>query len=544
MKEWWSLVKSFWNVSTETGATLLQKFQRSLKRYSAFLKQVSMVLGIALVCLILFFVIGAVSGSKEVRGISLFLMGITVVLWMLAAFPFILLMRVGYEWGPVKKTFRLIGWIGLWFFFAAVYFSLVQVPAVLVLPMLLVFALLAYLFMAFGVPDLGARFVKARLGIAFAIVTILLVLSSVFPSSIQGIGKLVAWADEKTGEEIEEAIISSPEPIAYSKTLVFFDTKTGEPRFRYYIAASGEYELFPKRILRHPHYGIDLNLVTQEVVKKIGQSEEEKIKKEEAEKQAAEQKKVEKERLARLEQIVKDAQAKAAQVIQVARRPGPPGSPGPKGERGEPGMSGSIGLAGERGEPGPIGPAGEKGPVYEWVSIPAETRIRVFLGRRISTETHNVGDRFSVEVDEPVIVDGRTLIPKRTLATGLITELEKPGRVSGVATLSLSLVSISFDNGLLAGKIIEIETEPLVLSGEDTTTKDVKKIGIGAGIGAAVGALLGGRDGAAKGAAIGGGATTAETLAARGRDLALPPEMKLEFRVAREIRFFEVVRER
>ena len=117
MKEWWTLVKEFFGVSAEASAALLQKFQKTLKRYGSFLKQASVVLGVAFGCLLLFFIIGVFTGSRPVRGVSLFLMGVTVVAWMLAAFPLIMAIQFGYEWGPVKKTFRLIGWIGFWFFF-------------------------------------------------------------------------------------------------------------------------------------------------------------------------------------------------------------------------------------------------------------------------------------------------------------------------------------------------------------------------------------------------------------------------------------------
>src|SRR3989338_3521890 len=108
MREWWSLVKELGGVSTEAAAVVLQKLKETLWGYANFLKQVSAVLGITLGCLLIFFIIGTFSGSKEVRGTALFLMGLTVIIWMLAAFPFILAIRIGHQWGPVKTTFILI----------------------------------------------------------------------------------------------------------------------------------------------------------------------------------------------------------------------------------------------------------------------------------------------------------------------------------------------------------------------------------------------------------------------------------------------------
>lgn len=542
MKEWWLLVKEFSGVSTEAGAYLLQKLQRALKRYTAFLKQVSMVLGIALGCLLLFFVIGAVTGSKEVRGVSLFLIGITVIAWMLAAFPFILAARMGYEWGPVKKTFRLIGWIGLWFFFAAVYFHLVSVPAALVLPMLLLFGGLAYGFMAFGVPEIGARFVKARLGIAFTVITILLVLSSLFPSSLQAMGKLVTWIDTKVGGTVEGVVEPLPYSVAYSPDLVFFDPRTKEPKVWYYKIGDKVYEFYDAPGF-HPRYSEELKPITPEIVREIeemertakGIAEKKKLDGEEKARKAAEEK-----RLADLEAAIKVAQAKADEADKIARTQGrgPAGPAGTQGPQGLPGLPGQPGTLGSPGQPGQVGP---RGPTYEWVAIPAGTKLLVFLNQGVSTEKNIIGDTFSVEVAESVVVRGRTVVPSRTGATGRIVKLERPGRVSGNASLSLVLTSV----GPYGEPVTEfdVETEPLLISGQDSTAKDVAKVGIGAGIGAAIGAILGGKEGAAKGAAVGGGAGTAGVMATRGQDLILPPEMKLEFQVLKEVRLYEVLRE-
>lgn len=550
MKEWWLLVKGFWGVSAEAAALLLQKFQKALKKYNAFLKQVSLVLAIALGCLLLFFIIGVFTGSKEVRGVALALIGATVVVWMLAAFPFILVIQYGYQWGPVKKTFRLIGWVGLWFFFAAVYFHLVPVPAVLVLPMLLLFAGLAYGFMAFGVPDLGARFIKARLGIAFTIITALLVLSSVFPSAFQGLGKLAVWANANVDGAVDEVVSPLPKAVAYGPDLVFFDPRTKEPRIWYYKIGDKSYELYDAFGF-HPRYSEELKPITPEIVRELESLEKAAKTEVLAVQQAVQKKQAEEKRLADLEQAIKDAQAKTDAVVKIARIPGPPGRPGLKGDPGPAGTPGSVGPFGPQGKPGEIGPpglsgkpgqVGPAGPIYEWVSIPAGTRLAVFINQGISTEKNRIGDTFSVEVAEPVLVGDRVVVSLKTAVAGRIVNLERSGRVSGVASLSLVLDSITFDYGPIAGNPIQIETEPLLLSGGGTKGKDAAKVGIGAGIGAIIGGIFGGKEGTAKGAAVGAGAGTAGALATRGKDFVLSPETKLEFRVTKEVRLFEVVR--
>lgn len=535
MKEWWTLVKGLSNVSAEAAVSVLQKFQKTLKKYNAFLKQVSMVLSITLGCLLLFFVIGAVSGSKEVRGVSLFLIGSVVVAWMLAAFPFIMAIQIGYEWGPVKKTFRLIGWVGLWFFFAAIYFHLVPVPAVLVLPMLLLFGGLAYLFMAFGMPDLGARLVKARLGIAFTVITILLVLSSIFPGSIQGVGMLAAWSDKRLRGSVEEVVNPLPQPVAYSPNLAFFDPRTGEPKIWYYKTESGRYELFDAGGF-HPRYRTELQPVTQEIVKEVEKSAQEETGKQEAEKLALEKREAEEKRLADLENLIKETKIELVEVSKRPTLPGSRGTAGPKGPPGPAGVPGPIGTQGSAGLPGAAGPPGPQGkdwqpPSVELVTIPAGTPLEVFLEQRLSTEKNQVGETFRVSLSQGFRA-GNAVIPVGTVLDGRIVELERPGRVRGTALLVLVLTVISYND-----ELIPIQTEPLRWEGEGSKARDAAKVGIGAAVGVALGAIFGGKDGAAKGAAVGGGATTGQVLASRGQEIDLKPEQKLLFRLAADARF-------
>ncbi len=191
--------------------------------------------------------------------------------------------------------------------------------------------------------------------------------------------------------------------------------------------------------------------------------------------------------------------------------------------------------------PPPPEPPSPPEPVYEQVVLPAGTRLALLLNTEVSTDRNTVGDTFPIEIVEPVVVGGRVVLQERTPAVGRIVALERPGRVSGVASISLVLHSITLDEGLSPGPVL-LETEPVVFSGEATKGEDATKVGVGAGIGALIGGLFGGSDGAATGAAIGAGAGAAVVMTTRGQDLVLPPEMKLEFLVTREVPLFEVVR--
>ncbi len=548
MREFYELVRELAGLGKDATVLTLEKARSVLRGYLTFLKKASVFFGIFLAFVALVFFFGALFDSRPVKGLAVFLGGMAAFIWGLAAFPIVWAVTKGLEWELLRRTFQVIGVVTLWILFLSIYFYFIPVPLAGVPIVMTLTAGIAIASVIFGV-GISTRFIALRLGIVFTAMTVFFVLGSLFPGSFGGFGKLIVWFDKETTEAIEEVTASLPQPVVYHDGLTFFDPRTQEPLIRYYRNESGEYELF-RGVKFHPVYGVELESVRQNNVREVQRFFREKAKKDEADRLAREKKKAEEQRLADLENLIKETKTGLAEV---AKRPLVPGPQGPQGLSGPPGLAGPSGQAGPSGIAGASGPpgipgvsgqVGPRGPAYEWVTIPAGTRIRVFLGRRISTEINNVGDRFSVEVDEPVIVDDRTVVARRTLATGQITELKRPGRVRGVAALSLKLVSISFENGPLVGNTVEIETEPWVQSGKDTTARDALKIGIGTGIGAAAGALLGGRDGAAKGAAVGGGATTAETLAVRGKDIVLPPEMKLEFRVAREVRLFEAVRER
>lgn len=534
MTQFYELVRELVGLGKDAGEAAFKKTNSALQRYFLFLKNASVFFSIFLAFVAMVFLFGAMFDSRPVKALAVFFGGMATFLWGLAAFPIVWAVTKGLEWESLRKTFQVIGVATLWILFLSIYFyfipvSLVGIPIVMVLT-----AGMAIASVVFGV-GISAKFIALRLGLVFTVMTVFFVLTAAMPKSFGGFGELVAWLDSKLGGTVQEVVRPLPNLIAYNPDLPFFDPRTKEPKVWYYKIGDKVYEFYDASGF-HPRYSEELKPITPEIVREIESFEKEaKVALEEEER-----KKAEEQRLADLEAAIKDAQDKAAEASKIARIPGPPGPSGPRGRAGSPGPSGIAGQPGLIGQPGQAGP---RGPTYEWVSIPAGTKLAVFLNQGLSTEKNRIGDTFSVEIAEPVVVRGVTVVPGRTAATGRIDKLERPGRVSGTASLSLVLTSLSINQGpAVARGVVEIETEPLVISGQDSTAKDAAKVGIGAGIGAAIGAILGGKEGAAKGAAVGGGAGTAGVLATRGQDLVLRPETKLEFRVVKEIPLFEVVR--
>ena len=154
----------------------------------------------------------------------------------------------------------------------------------------------------------------------------------------------------------------------------------------------------------------------------------------------------------------------------------------------------------------------------EWreVTVPQGTAIPLELETPLSSETTQVEAPVRARVRQAVIVDGIVAIPTGATLSGVVTQVERAGRVQGRAQLAFVF------NRLEAGNVREeVNAAPVAYVAESTKGEDAAKIGVGAVGGAIVGGILGGGSGAAKGAVIGGAAGTGVVLATRGDEVTL-----------------------
>lgn len=167
-------------------------------------------------------------------------------------------------------------------------------------------------------------------------------------------------------------------------------------------------------------------------------------------------------------------------------------------------------------------------PVSTKYTLPAETEISVRLIDSVSTETNKAGDTFLASLAEPLTVDGVTLFARDTSVSGKILSLEEPGRVKGVASISLQLTEIQPKKG----DPLPLETQPFSETAKAEKKKDAAIIGAGTGIGTAIGAIAGGGKGAVIGAIAGGGSSSGYVLATKGKQLKYPSETLMTFKLA------------
>jgi hypothetical protein len=160
------------------------------------------------------------------------------------------------------------------------------------------------------------------------------------------------------------------------------------------------------------------------------------------------------------------------------------------------------------------------------VVIPAGTVVTVRLGQALGSKISTPGETFAATLASPVTVGGNTVIPIGANASGIVVDAKPLGKFKGAATLDLKLTSINVN-----GADHSVETSALVRTAKGKGKRTATMIGGGAGLGALIGGLAGGGKGAAIGAVAGAGAGTAGTVFTGNKDVVLPAESALSFRL-------------
>jgi hypothetical protein len=175
------------------------------------------------------------------------------------------------------------------------------------------------------------------------------------------------------------------------------------------------------------------------------------------------------------------------------------------------------------------------------LSLPAGTAVKMKLQTTLATFTTKAGYPFAARVTEPVLMNGKTVIPIGATIEGRVTKVSEPRRIAGKPTIGISPQTVVLPNGeryTLNATLVDTSlrdgtdvNEEGQFKGAGHDGDDLKEVGVGTGGGMVIGGLTGGAKGVLIGGAIGATATIAHWLG-KHRSAVLPAGTELVMEIS------------
>ncbi len=166
------------------------------------------------------------------------------------------------------------------------------------------------------------------------------------------------------------------------------------------------------------------------------------------------------------------------------------------------------------------------------VQIPSGTPITVRMIESVDSKVAHLGQTFRASVDEPVLVNGQTVIPRGADAVAKLVEDQQSGKFEGKTILTLALTDITIN-----GQMIDTTTGDVSQASSSRGARTAKVVGGATALGAILGALAGGGRGAAVGAASGAAVGGGAEVLTKGQQVKIPSETRLTFTLQQPIQF-------
>jgi hypothetical protein len=155
-------------------------------------------------------------------------------------------------------------------------------------------------------------------------------------------------------------------------------------------------------------------------------------------------------------------------------------------------------------------------------ALPTGTAVKMKLETTLATFSSKAGDPFSARVTQPVVIDGKTVIPIGATVEGRVTKAAETRRIAGKPTIGIFPETLVLPNGdkfmlnaslvdTNAGHGTDVNTEGQ-FKGTGHDGKDLAEIGMGTGGGMLIGGLAGGGKGFLIGGTVGATVTVAHWL--------------------------------
>ncbi len=165
------------------------------------------------------------------------------------------------------------------------------------------------------------------------------------------------------------------------------------------------------------------------------------------------------------------------------------------------------------------------------VHVQAGTPLAIRINQHISVKTTRAGDHFTGEVEEAV-VDGnnRVIIPRGAPVEGIVDASHRRGHFKGSSILELRLTTLT-----LNGTQYALDTHDLTRTKKGKGKRSAAFIGGGAGLGMLVGGVATGGVGLLVGGLAGAGTGTAIGGLTGNRDIEIPAESVVRFKLADDL---------
>jgi hypothetical protein len=228
------------------------------------------------------------------------------------------------------------------------------------------------------------------------------------------------------------------------------------------------------------------------------------------------------------------APAPAAEPVTAAQTPSP-ASPTPATEQAPATSAAEPAPAAQAPQPAPppmaspavappaVAAAPPPPPPPVQYTVPAGTALVVRMEQTVSAKNNNVGDSFSGALAQSVLVRGVSVLRAGTRVTGTVVASKGQGRFKGDGALGIAIQRVGN---------YSVSTTSYEKTAGGKGKRSAGFIGGGGGGGALIGGLAGGGKGALIGGLLGAGAGTAGAAFTGNKDVSVPAESVVTFRLA------------
>ncbi|MFZ0198610.1 MAG: hypothetical protein WB523_22440 [Candidatus Sulfotelmatobacter sp.] len=175
--------------------------------------------------------------------------------------------------------------------------------------------------------------------------------------------------------------------------------------------------------------------------------------------------------------------------------------------------------------------------------VPAGTALMVKLETTLATFSNKAGDPFQARLTQPVVLNGKTMIPAGTMVEGRVTKVAEPRRITGKPTIGIlpeALVLPTGERLFLDATLVDTNipgtdvNQEGQFKGSGHDRHDEIETGAGTAGGMLIGGLIGGPPGILIGGVVGAGSTGVHWLS-KHRSATLPAGTELTLELNRPL---------